>query len=118
MIRSTGTRGSTLPASFPALFIADRMAARSTTAGTPVKSCIRTRAGRYGSSASFGGGARPAPRTLTCFSGLVRAHVDIFLCRSARFGQAHQAFEEHLDGHRQAGGVMHATFRERAERVE
>ena len=30
----------------PARFIAARMAARSTTAGTPVKSCINTRAGR------------------------------------------------------------------------
>ena len=44
MISSTGTSGLTLAASSPS---ASRMAARSTIAGTPVKSCISTRAGRY-----------------------------------------------------------------------
>ncbi len=55
MIRSTGTNGSTFPASLPARRIAERIAARSTTAGTPVKSCMRTRAGRNGSSLSGDG---------------------------------------------------------------
>ena len=69
MMRSTGTSGSTLPASLPARSIADRIAARSTTAGTPVKSCIRTRAGRNGSSASLGGfaGQAASARTLCSF---------------------------------------------------
>ena len=57
MTRSAGTSGSTLPASLPARSIADRMAARSTTAGTPVKSCSRTRAGVKGSSAPAAGSA-------------------------------------------------------------
>ncbi len=42
---SAGTSGLILFASPPRSAIASRMAARSTTAGTPVKSCITTRAG-------------------------------------------------------------------------
>src|SRR5256714_7954724 len=41
--RSTGTSGSTSFGSCPASFTALRMAARSTTSGTPVKSCRSTR---------------------------------------------------------------------------
>ena len=44
MTRSTGTSGLIFLASPPSLPMASRMAARSTTAGTPVKSCISTRA--------------------------------------------------------------------------
>jgi hypothetical protein len=44
--RSTGESGLILRGSPPSASMAWRMAARSTTAGTPVKSCIRTRAGR------------------------------------------------------------------------
>ncbi|MCY1449521.1 hypothetical protein D9M71_662600 [compost metagenome] len=47
MTRSTGDSGLIRCGSPPALAMAARMAARSTTAGTPVKSCISTRAGRY-----------------------------------------------------------------------
>ncbi len=46
MTRSTGTSGLIFSGLPPRCFIASRMAARSTIAGTPVKSCIRTRAGR------------------------------------------------------------------------
>ena len=46
MTRSTGTSGLIFLASPPSVPMASRMAARSTTAGTPVKSCISTRAGR------------------------------------------------------------------------
>ena len=42
--------GLTLLWSPPDLAMADRMAARSTTAGTPVKSCISTRDGMNGNS--------------------------------------------------------------------
>ena len=42
---STGERGLILVASPPKASIASRIAARSTTAGTPVKSCNRTREG-------------------------------------------------------------------------
>ena len=46
MTRSTGTSGLIFSGSPPRMFMPSRMAARSTTAGTPVKSCISTRAGR------------------------------------------------------------------------
>ncbi len=46
MTRSTGLSGLIFSGSPPSLARASRMAARSTTAGTPVKSCISTRAGR------------------------------------------------------------------------
>jgi hypothetical protein len=46
MTRSTGTSGLIFCGSPPSATIASRMAARSTTAGTPVKSCMSTRAGR------------------------------------------------------------------------
>ena len=45
MTSSAGTSGLILPASPPSARIASRIAARSTTAGTPVRSCMRTRAG-------------------------------------------------------------------------
>ncbi len=48
MIRSTGTSGSIFSGLPPRSSIASRIAARSTSAGTPVKSCIRTRAGWKG----------------------------------------------------------------------
>jgi len=47
MTSSAGWSGLILDGSPPSAFMASRMAARSTTAGTPVKSCMRTRAGRY-----------------------------------------------------------------------
>ena len=50
--RSTGTIGLIFCGSPPRLDMASRMAARSTTAGTPVKSCISTRAGRNAISCS------------------------------------------------------------------
>src|SRR5215216_7785250 len=50
MTRSVGTRGLIFLGSPPTSRIALRIAARSTTAGTPVKSCMTTRAGRYASS--------------------------------------------------------------------
>ncbi|ESU82798.1 hypothetical protein WRSd5_02412 [Shigella dysenteriae WRSd5] len=46
MTRSTGESGLTFAVSPPRRLTASRIAARSTTAGTPVKSCISTLAGR------------------------------------------------------------------------
>jgi hypothetical protein len=46
MTRSTGASGLIFFGLPPRFSIASRIAARSTTAGTPVKSCISTRAGR------------------------------------------------------------------------
>ncbi len=48
MMRSTGTSGSIRSGRPPSPSIASRIAARSTSAGTPVKSCISTRAGWNG----------------------------------------------------------------------
>ena len=45
MTSSTGTSGLIFDGSPPSDFMASRMAARSTTHGTPVKSCMSTRAG-------------------------------------------------------------------------
>ena len=53
MTRSTGTSGLIFFGSPPSDFMASRIAARSTTAGTPVKSCINTRAGRNAISRSL-----------------------------------------------------------------
>ncbi len=47
MTSSAGWSGLILRGSPPSAAMASRIAARSTTAGTPVKSCISTRAGRY-----------------------------------------------------------------------
>ena len=55
--RSAGTSGSTPAGSRPARAIALRIAARSTTAGTPVKSWRITRAGRKATDAVSGAGA-------------------------------------------------------------
>ncbi len=65
MTRSTGTRGLIFFGSAPSRFTAARIEARSTTAGTPVKSWRMTRAGMNGSSTSFGAGAFQAPRFFT-----------------------------------------------------
>ncbi len=51
MTRSTGETGFILPASPPSLIMASRMAARSTIAGMPLKSCVSTLAGRKAISA-------------------------------------------------------------------
>ncbi len=45
MTSSTGTNGFTFAGSPPSPARASRMAARSTTPGTPVKSCMSTRSG-------------------------------------------------------------------------
>mmetsp|Transcript_6420 Transcript_6420/g.7201 ORF Transcript_6420/g.7201 Transcript_6420/m.7201 type:complete len:208 (-) Transcript_6420:137-760(-) len=51
--RSTGICGLIFDASPPRRFVVSRMAARSTTHGTPVKSCSTTRAGLNGISIDF-----------------------------------------------------------------
>ncbi len=50
MTRSTGTMGLMRSGLPPSRDMAERMAARSTTAGTPVKSCRMTRPGLNGTS--------------------------------------------------------------------
>ncbi len=63
--RSTGTSGLIRFGSAPSRFTAARIEARSTTAGTPVKSWRITRAGMKGSSTSFGAAAFQPPRFFT-----------------------------------------------------
>ena len=71
MIRSTGTSGLIFAGSEPSSSIASRIAARSTTAGTPVKSCIRTRAGWKG--ISFAGSALASQVAIVSTSSAVTA---------------------------------------------
>ena len=68
MTRSTGTSGLIFRGSPPSRFIAARMAARSTTHGTPVKSCSTTRAGLNGISVSAGLAAFQVARLRTSAS--------------------------------------------------
>ena len=61
MTSSTGTSGLILVASPPRAAMPSRMAARSTTAGTPVRSCMMTRAGENWISVSGSAlGSQPA----------------------------------------------------------
>ena len=82
MIRSTGTSGLTREASPPARAIALRIAARSTTAGTPVKSCIRMRAGMNASRAARSSSGQPArARTSSSLTSRVPARRSRFSSR-------------------------------------
>src|ERR1700676_4629554 len=86
MTRSTGTSGLIFSASPPSACIALRIAARSTTAGTPVKSCISTRPGR--NAISFWR-ARLQP---------LRNGQDVVLLDGAAVLVAQQVLQQHLHG--------------------
>ena len=90
MTRSAGTSGLTSAGSPPRSAIASRMTARSTTAGTPVKSWSRTRAGMNGISASAAAPGRQA-RSVSTSSARTTAAA----------GVAEQVLEQDLDRHRQ-----------------
>jgi hypothetical protein len=75
MTRSTGTSGLIFWGSPPARFMAVRMAARSTTAGTPVKSCNTTRATLNGTSTGLGFSAFHAARPWTSSSATSKLSV-------------------------------------------
>ena len=94
MIRSTGTSGLILAASEPSSSIASRIAARSTIAGTPVKSCISTRAGWNG--ISFDGSAFASQEAIV--STLLGGDRVAVL-------QAQHVLEQDLERVRQARGV-------------
>ena len=68
MTRSTGTSGLIRRGSPPSRCMALRMAARSTTQGTPVKSCSTTRAGLKGTSTAAGRAASQPARSITSCS--------------------------------------------------
>ncbi len=91
MMRSAGTSGSTFDGSPPLRAIAERIAARSTTAGTPVRSCIRTRPGM---NAMFRAGPGQDGQ---------RPHVVVR--DVARAGAAEQVLQQDLDGLREAADV-------------
>ena len=82
----------------PIAAIASRMAARSTTAGTPVKSWSRTRAGMNGTSASIARLRLPGGEG-AC---LVLAH-------HAATGVAEHVLHQDLDGHRRRAKVGQAA---------
>ncbi len=86
MTRSTGTSGLIFCGLPPSLVIASRIAARSTTAGTPVKSCIRTR-GRTKRDLAFG-------FSLVGHPGGDR--FDVFLGDGTTVLKAQQIFEQYL----------------------
>jgi hypothetical protein len=69
MTSSTGTSGLILAGSPPSSAIASRIAARSTTQGTPVKSCRSTRAGE--NAISSVGSALASQRAIFSTSSLV-----------------------------------------------
>ena len=106
MTRWTGTSGLILAASPPSLVIASRIAARSTTHGTPVKSCISTRAGRYWISRS--GCAGPAASRSIAWMSLDRDGRAVL--------EPQQIFEQDLHRKGQARDV--AQLRPRPWRAE
>ena len=97
MTRSTGTSGLILRGSPPSARMASRMAARSTTAGTPVKSCISTRAGRKAISRSLLRVLQP-----------VRHAANVVGGDGAAVLVTQQIFEQHLQRERQAGRCRRA----------
>ena len=107
MTRSTGTSGLILRGSPPRLFMPSRMAARSTTAGTPVKSCMRTRAGRKPIS---------TPALPRC-SGPLGSGDDVFLLDRAAVFMAQQVLEQYFQGIGQVGNVAEAILCRVGQRV-
>ena len=102
--RSTSTSGLIAVGSPPISSIASRIAARSTTAGTPVKSCIRTRAGWKGISTL--GSAAASQEAIASTS--ARAHRHPVL-------EPQHVLQQHLDRVRQAGDVEALLQRVEAE---
>ncbi len=95
--RSTGTSGLIRFGSPPSRFIALRMAARSTTAGTPVKSCSTTRAGLNGT--SIGRLARGLP---------ARQAAHVVLGHLIAVAVPQHGFQQHADGIGQRGDARQA----------
>jgi len=82
MIRSTGTRGSMSSGSLPSLCRHERMAARSTSSGTPVKSCSNTRETTNGISSVLGAFGFHEANEYIAFSGIIVSSK--FLIRDSR----------------------------------
>ena len=91
----------------PSRCIAARIAARSTTHGTPVKSCSTTRAGLKGISTLAGDGGVPGGERLHVVFG---HHVAVAV--------AQQRFQQHADRKRQRGDVAQAGVFELREAID
>ncbi len=107
MTRSTGTSGLIFCGSPPRFFIASRIAARSTTAGTPVKSCISTRAGLKAISFS----AEPL------FWIQLRRVLDVGLAGAAAVLIAQHVLDDDLQGERQPRDAGQAVLLRRVKRI-
>ena len=95
MTSSAGASGLMRAASPPSSTTASRMVARSTTAGTPVKSCITTRAGENWISVSGSASGRPVGERLDLGGRDVRAVLG-----------AQQVLEQDLQAERQPLGAV------------
>ncbi len=105
--KSTGTSGSMILGFLPSLATALRIAAKSTSSGTPVKSCNTMRATTNGIS---------AVRVSVGFqlaSSLTFASLDFLAVAIAQDGFQHEA-----DGDRQFGDRADAGFFQRGQRIE
>ena len=105
MTRSQGTTGLIRSGSPCIRAIASRIAARSTTHGTPVKSCSTTRAGMKGISER--GRAVPVPAAEL---------ADVLLGDHAAAGMAERVLQQHADGEGQSVELGDALPRELGRR--
>ena len=101
---SAGSRGLIFFASPPIRAMASRIAARSATAGTPVKSCSKTRAGMNAIS------ARVCRRRLP-----FRQCLNVGGPHEAAVFLAQQIFEQHANGKRQLHHMSDAAPLERVQ---
>ncbi len=92
--RSTGTSGFTFAGSPPSRMMPSRIAARSTTAGTPVKSCIRMRAGLNGTSFVELALLQPADDGFRIIDGVAAAVLE-----------PQHVLQQHFQADRQAGEI-------------
>ena len=95
--RSTGISGLIFLGSPPSRCMAARMAARSTTAGTPVKSCSSTRDGLKGISTSAGAAAFQRGQVL-----------DVVFADGKAVAVAQRRFQQHANRKRQLGDLGQA----------
>ena len=112
MTSSTGTSGLTWEALPPSRASASRMAARSTTPGTPVKSCMSTRSGVKAISCA----ASPAALAVPLGVGAPGRHGDDVVGRDVRpVLVAQQVLQQDLDGVGQALNVVPLAERRRRD---
>jgi hypothetical protein len=115
--RSTGIDGSIESGSTPARWAALRIAARSTTAGTPVKSCINTRAGMKAMSPA-GSGQAASARTSSSETSRVPARRRMFSNRIStvfeRFKRSPPVFEARVSSRNRSIGPSAVSNRPRA----